>query len=195
MSPADMNNFLSEVNYSVVSTLNLADLWMSSGKAAENKKYLSEIRKRMTESGGIIRESKKVKEAAVMAQLLYNELHSKIGAGSVNELADSFLLMDHCLTHFVYLGAISFYLDNGGRSRGSYIVTESTKAEINGKSALNLHPELCDYDRDVENKILEVGIKNMTISFKLVDVRKIPDQDLWFERVWKEYLKDNYADS
>ena len=103
MSPAEMNYFLSEVNDSLVSTLNQADLWMSSGKAAENKKYLSEIRKRMTESGGIIRESKKVKEAAVMAQLMYNELHSRIGAGSVNELADSFpfdgsLLNTFCLS-------------------------------------------------------------------------------------------------
>ena len=73
-------------------------------------------------------------------------------------------------------------------------MTDSTKPEINGKSALNLDPELCQYDRNVENKILEVGFKNMIISFKLVEVRKIPDQDLWFEKVWKDYLEDNFTD-
>jgi hypothetical protein len=29
---------------------------------------------------------------------------------------------------------------------------------------------------------------------KLQEVREIPEQDLWFEKVWKEYLEDNYHD-
>ena len=79
----------------------------------------------MSEAGGIIRDMKKVEKASSEATVMMNQLTGKIGAGSVTELADSFLLMDHCITHFVYLETIKAYIEKGGRSRGSYIVTEN----------------------------------------------------------------------
>lgn len=48
------------------------------------------------------------------------------------ELAGSFLLADHCLTHFIYLEAIKSYLEGGGRSRGSYIVVTRTGKSKSG---------------------------------------------------------------
>jgi succinate dehydrogenase/fumarate reductase flavoprotein subunit len=194
MPPMDVATFLSDVNASVGTALNLATNWISSGNSAGTKKYLSEIRKRMSESGGIIRDCGDVEKSTSLAELMVSQLPSGIGAGSVPELADAFQLMDHCITHLVYLRAISFYIENGGRSRGSYIVTNLAKTEIEKKSVLNLNPDLCQYDRDVENKILEVGFKDGIISIKLHEVREIPEQDLWFEKVWKEYLEDNYTD-
>ena len=125
---------------------------------------------------------------------MLNQLQGKIGAGSVSELADSFLLLDHCITHFVYLEAIRSYLENGGRSRGSYIVTEKGKPKSGDKSESDRNPELCLYDRDIENKILEVGLKKGIVRINLEAVREIPKQNLWFEKVWKDYLEDNYLD-
>ena len=194
LPPMELATFLSDVNASINTTLNLATSWMSLASSAGNKKYLSEIRKRMSESGGIIRDYGKVGKSTSQAELMVNQLPSGIGAGSVPELAEAFQLMDNCITHFVYLRAISFYLENGGRSRGSYIVTNLAKTETEKKSVLSLNPDLCRYDRDVENKILEVGFKDGIVSIKLQEVREIPEQDLWFENVWKEYLEDNYTD-
>ena len=194
MAPMGLAAFLSDVNASVNTSLSLATSWMSSGNSADNKKYLSEIRKRMSESGGIIRDYRKVEKSTSLAELMVNQLPFGIGAGSVPELADAFQLMDNCITHFVYLRAISFYLENGGRSRGSYLVTNLAKTETEKKSVLNTISDLCQYDRDVENKILEVGFKDGIINIKLREVREIPEQDLWFEKVWKEYLEDNYID-
>jgi hypothetical protein len=190
----DSDTFLNEIKISVNATLNLAGNWILSGSSAENKKYLTEIRERMSESGGIIRNRGKVEESAKMAQSMVSLLPSAIGAGSVPELADAFQLMDNCITHFVYLRAISFYLENGGRSRGSYIVTDSAVPETGRTADLNLHPDLCQFDRDIENKIIEVGFKDGLINLKLQEIREIPKQDLWFERVWKDYLEDNYLD-
>jgi hypothetical protein len=102
--------------------------------------------------------------------------------------------MDNCLTHFVYLRAISFYLENGGRSRGSYIVTGNSRSETEIKTDVGLHADLCQFDRDIENKILEVGYKDGIIKLKLQEIKEIPKQDLWFEKVWKEYIEDNYSD-
>lgn len=194
MPPMDLSTFLYEVKISVNTTLYLAGNWILSGSSAENKKYLTEIRKRMSESGGIIRDRGKVEKSTKMAQSMVKLLPSAMGAGSVPELADAFQLMDNCITHYVYLRAISFYLENGGRSRGSYIVTDCAVTETDRTADLNLHPDLCQYDRDIENKIIEVGFKEGIINLKLQDIREIPRQDLWFERVWKDYLEDNYLD-
>jgi succinate dehydrogenase/fumarate reductase flavoprotein subunit len=195
MAPIDLAAFLSEVNISVNATLNLAGRWMSSGSSTDNKKYLDEIRKRMSETGGIIRDRGKVEKSASQAELMMNQLSSRIGVGSVHELSDAFQLVDNCITHFVYLKAISFYLENGGRSRGSYIVNNNVNSENAVKPGMSLNPDLCQYDRDIENKILEVGFKDGKINLNLQDIREIPEQDLWFEKVWKEYIEDNYPDS
>jgi len=194
LPPMALSKFLQEVNISINTTLNLATNWMSSGSSESNKKYLAEIRKRMSESAGIIRDRVEVAKSASLAELMVNEIPSRIGTGSVHELADAFQLMDHCITHLVYLRAISYYLENGGRSRGSYVVTDSIKPGSGNKSGLNLHPELCQFDRDIENKILEVAYIDGNINLKLQEVREIPKQELWFEKVWKEYLEDNYLD-
>jgi hypothetical protein len=55
--------------------------------------------------------------------------------------------------------------------------------------------DLCKYDREVENEVQEVRFMNEKIVISGVKVREIPVQDLWFERVWKDYLEDNYIES
>jgi succinate dehydrogenase/fumarate reductase flavoprotein subunit len=194
IAPIDFARFLSEVNISLNTTLNLASSWMSSGSSERNEEYLFEIRERMSESGGIIRDRGKVAKSTAQAESMLNKLTAGISAGSVTELADAFQLMDNCITHFVYLSAISFYIENGGRSRGSYIVTQNMKPESEKKSELTLQPEISQFDRDIEKKIIEVGFKEGIIKFKMQEIREIPEQNLWFEKVWKEYLEDNYLD-
>jgi hypothetical protein len=102
--------------------------------------------------------------------------------------------MDLCITHVVYLEAIKFYLVNGGRSRGSYIVADSEAAEkTTGPESLSGF-ELCKYDREIENRILQVALTEGIVRFSSEEVREIPEQNLWFEKVWKDYLQDNFSD-
>jgi succinate dehydrogenase/fumarate reductase flavoprotein subunit len=182
--------FLSDSEKQVREELALAKKWLHRGYSPDSRKYLREIRKRMSESGGIIRDENKTKEASGKAAEMFRNLHAKIGADSVKELAESFLLTDHCLTHYIYLEAIRTYLEGGGKSRGSYLVT----ANINtGKSAEShtMDPELCRFDRDIEKDIIEMSFRNGKITRSLTKVRQIPKQDLWFEKIWKEFLEDN----
>jgi len=192
--PIDNGAFLSEAKDKIINTLTLATGWIKSGKADSNKKYLSKIRNRMSESAGILRERGKVSNACAEAAAMLDQLPDKIGAGSVVELSESYLLLDHCITHFVYLEAIKAYLEKGGRSRGSYIVIDNVNMKGANNPESDWKPELCLYDRDIENKILEVGFKKGYVRINFEKVREIPEQDLWFERVWKEYLEDIYLD-
>ena len=190
--PPDEKEFLEETRKMTENTLRQASMWMTSGKSSVNKQFLSEIRKRMSESGGLIRNRQNVEVSIFEASELLNRLKDNIGANSIAELADAFSLIDNCITHFVYLSAIGVYIEKGGRSRGSYIITDSGKNQSKAEDESNWKPELCMYDREVENKILEVKLRNRSLKINLAEVREIPEQDLWFEKVWKEYIEDNY---
>jgi succinate dehydrogenase/fumarate reductase flavoprotein subunit len=175
---AGMESFWAEAKDQILCELRQAEKWLAAGHSKNNRKYLLEIRKRMSEAAGIKREKNRVAEAAAEAQEMLIHINENIGAGSVKELAVSFLLADHCLTHYIYLEAVRAYLEGGGRSRGSYMVPG----------------ELCMYDRDIEKGIIEICFRSGKASVKTVDVREIPSQDLWFEKVWKDYIEDNLTD-
>jgi hypothetical protein len=55
--------------------------------------------------------------------------------------------------------------------------------------------DLCMYDRNAENNILEVSFRKGKVTISVEKVREIPLQNLWFEKVWKDYLKDNFIES
>jgi len=189
-APLDEDEFLSESKRIIEDVLTLTNGWINTGKTDNLKKDLSEIRKRMTTAGGIIREKNSVMKASVAAHDLMNNITSNSGAASVTELADCFTLLDHCISHMVYLEAIKAYLEMGGRSRGSFIASGNESIIDPQKLKSNWKPELCRYDKDVENKILEARLKGDFVSIRLTEVKNIPKQNLWFEKVWKDFLKD-----
>ncbi|MDP4223835.1 MAG: FAD-binding protein [Bacteroidota bacterium] len=184
---AGNQDFLNEVSFLLNEELKLADKWLTSGKSGQNERFLSDIRKRMSWAANIIRNLKRSEQAASEAYDLLLRLNDHIGAGSVKELADCFILRDHCFTHYIYLKAVETYIREGGRSRGSYIVT---CAEIS-----DMDFELCNYDRDIEKDILEIRYTEGEVKTNLMKVREIPLQNLWFEEVWKDYIKDNLPGS
>lgn len=188
--PRPVIRLLNDADKQITEELMLAKKWLRRGYSTINRECLSEIRKRMSERGGIIRDYEKIREASGKAAEMFRYLHERIGADSVKELAESFLLMDHCLTHYIYLEAIMAYIEGGGRSRGSYLV-EANKNISKSIESHAMDPELCRYDRDIEKDIIEIGFREGKIMRSLTKVRQIPSQNLWFEKVWKEYLEDN----
>lgn len=192
--PLEESLFLKEAKSVIESNLKYASQWINKGVSADNGIFLREIRRRMSETAGIIRDKQKVEVSLARAEELLSELPGEIGADSVTQLCEAYMLMDHCTTHFIYLAAIREYIHKGGRSRGSYIVTLTGEKGNECQLQSLLKPELCAYDRDVEKKIIEIGFRNGSLKLNLAGVREIPEQDLWFEKVWKEYIEDNYSE-
>lgn len=190
-----MSEFLAVSADDLALVLDLADSWLSSGGKPLNRKVLAEIRQRMSGAGSIIRDRKKVSAAAAEASSLLAGIKGKIGASSTRELAGCFKISDACLTHLIWLEAIKSYIEKNGRSRGSYIITDNEKPVIPDFSSPVLDIDLCKYDREVEKDIQEVSFSNGKIMISGVKVREIPVQDLWFEKVWKDYREDNYIES
>lgn len=187
-TPADLNIFIEKSGKKLSCILGLSERFLNSGKSY-NEEILKVIGRRTSSTAGIIRNSLKVRKSVIDAGEMMNNLPGELGADNVSELAGCFLEMDLCLLHFIYLSAIDFYIKNGGRSRGSYIVTGENTEEISGIP----YVELCDFSRETERKIIEGSLNNnLEIRFDLITPRDVPEQELWFEKVWKEYLEDNY---
>jgi hypothetical protein len=190
-----MSEFLVAAVDHLTPVLDLADSWLSSGKRSQNNKILEEIRQRMSGVGSIIRDRGKVSAAASEASSLLSGIKGKIGASSPSELAGCFRISDTCLTHLIWLESIKSYIEKNGRSRGSYIITSNEKPVMSDFSSPGIDIDLCKYNREVEKDVQEVRFRNGEIVISGVKVREIPVQDLWFERVWKDYLEDNYIES
>jgi succinate dehydrogenase/fumarate reductase flavoprotein subunit len=193
--PCSTGLFLKKAKQQVKLKLKIASDCISSGKSKNNKKYFDEIRLRMSGFGGIIRDPAKVIKATEEAYDMLTNIKNGLGATSVKELADTFRLMDNCLTHYLYLEAIKIYLENGGRSRGSYLVTDPKGFLPDRRIESKWRFSLCGYNRKIEKCIIEIKYIDGVVKIDFAKVRKIPDQELWFERVWKDYIEDKFVKS
>lgn len=194
MKAPDKDEFLTGVSKDTESWLQFASHLLSRNKPNQNMKILSEIRERMSENGSIIRDRLKIKQAVKEAELLLKNFRELAGAETVRELAGCFRIYDNSLAHLIYLDAIKTYIEKGGRSRGSYLIVDGEKDKTSWLNAAGWKLDLCCYDREVERNILEVALRDGNLHYDLIKIREIPVQNLWFEKVWKDYLEDNFID-
>lgn len=189
-----VKKFLKENLFQIEENLEAVKLWSENKNKSEVEMLLDEIKKRMSESGGIIRSADGAKKAVSSAAAMLKGLKHKISAKTVKEVAKGFRLMDHCLTHYIYLEAIKQYIEEGGRSRGSSIITCSDGILPAKETGEELRYSVCSFDRAIENGLLEIRYSKGSVKKKLVKVREIPSQELWFEKVWRKNLEDNLTE-
>jgi len=194
-NPPPLADFLSFTEKQIENKLALAVKWLAArDEKLTNSILLKEIRQRMSETAGIIREYHRVSREAKKASELTEKIDELLSAKDVAGLAEAFRIREHCLTHYVYLEAIRFYLESGGRSRGSYIVLSPDGIRPHEKLDDRWRFSLCRYDMPVENDIIEARLNSGKVIIKQTPVRPIPDQELWFEKVWKKNLEDKITE-
>lgn len=140
------------------------------------------LQRRMSENGAFIRSLNGVRHA--IAQVKDQEGILRVNSiGSALELRTLYQLRDLLTCQRVYLEAIGNYIQNGGQSRGSYLISNDEGAlpakELPDVFRLKLEPEGC------ASKIQEVLYKDDQCHFSWRSVRPIPQEELWFETVWK----------
>lgn len=146
------------------------------------------IQQRMSSWGAAIRCPDKVGQARREAWKLYKNLCTKMRIRSARQLPAAFKNLDLCLTHALYLEAIEEYLARGGQSRGSFLVLDKkgqhSSPGLDEGWRFSLNPP----NSFVDQKILEISIDRKKRVFKKwVDVRPIPREEGWFERVWGDF--------
>jgi succinate dehydrogenase/fumarate reductase flavoprotein subunit len=151
-----------------------------------------EIQERISLCGANIRTPIEVKRAVLDAWKLYSKMRREMKVPSAQDVAFAFRNLDLCLTHALYFEAINEYLERGGRSRGSYLVLDPQGKkpcmELGDEWKFSLNEE----NSFVDKKILEIYFDDVgNVVKQWVDIRPIPREEIWFENVWNEYMRDN----
>lgn len=144
---------------------------------------------RMSEKAANIRSEKGV-EAALRENQRQAEKVDGAGIKKSGDLKHYYRIRDLLLSQQVYLEAILDYIRQGGTSRGSYLIHDEA-----GVKPLDSLPDLFRFsleDKGLGEKIQEVSYQDGAVTCHWRFVHPIPEEDGWFEKVWRDYREDNY---
>ncbi|MCL2000011.1 MAG: FAD-binding protein [Planctomycetes bacterium] len=143
------------------------------------------IQQRMSCHGAHIRSAEGVNRALGEAKRQLVKIETGLGIGNPHLLRELHQLRDLAVCHFVYLFAIKNYIEQGGVSRGSYLIQDAS-----GEKPDALLPETFRYrvgGGGPAALIQEMVYLNGACQVSGRPVRPLPAPDDWFETVWQRY--------
>ncbi|MDA3957499.1 MAG: FAD-binding protein [Oceanispirochaeta sp.] len=169
-----------------------AELWMGRIQELLNDsdgpdvfQYRKDFQRRMTRSGGFIRSLKSSQRAEAEARDQLGHFRSQT---LLNREQIPFALKNRQLAvaQVFYLKAIRHYLEEGGGSRGSFLVLDESGKESHpllgsSWSFKDEHPKMNHFLQS-----LKLG-EDWNIDARFTACRDLPSEEFWFETMWKEY--------
>ena len=136
---------------------------------------VANIRRRMSQFGGAIRNLKNLETAVPGAWETVGRLDESDGSRTI------------CLAHAVYLDAIRFAVRSGVGSRGSGMVLSGNGTPI--YPSLGDHWKMQPEDESFREKVLVTRFdpETETAQHRWEPRRSIPESDTWFETAWKAF--------
>ena len=182
-------DFLDQTKLQIASKLELTQKALQRiGKPGQDMpSFRREFQERMTKYAAHIRNFQNIKMSLKEAQTQYKRLNlGEINLNDKAEIVEFFQNRQLCLTQIAVLKSIESYLEEGGGSRGSYLVLDKQGELISEKldKQWKYRPELVKWRKF----ILEYQYKEGTQQINWVPVREIPQDNFWFEKVWKSYI-------
>lgn len=107
-------------------------------------------------------------------------------------LSLAFRLYDVLLCQYIYLSAMKDYVERGGKSRGSALYTD-----MSGKKPHSLLPDMFTFQLDdgaLGSQVQEVLYRDGACHFSWRPVRPIPEEEGFFENVWRSYRENQNID-
>jgi succinate dehydrogenase/fumarate reductase flavoprotein subunit len=173
-------------------------------KALENKKeilkpnsILKSLQETMNKFGSIIRPYKSLNENIENIQSLIPKYHETVSIVTNEDFLEYFQVKDALLTHFVFLKAIEDYHNQGGESRGSFLILRENLRE--GENII-IPPkpldkfEFISNENHLKKKIQTLQLMNDKINVNWIDTRPIPKNITWFENVWQDFKNKKIYD-
>lgn len=189
-SPVDISIFSNEVYNSISKFIKMGETVLANSN--NEKKLLDIAVKRMNQTGAAIRNRASILQAVEEIKKELNNFSELVKISSTRNLKGVFRLYDILICQYVYLSAMADYMDNGGQSRGSALYNDK-----NGKCPYDKLSGIVKYsldDRKREDMVQEVLYSNRKCEFQWRNVRKIPDEDHFFENVWRNFRESRNID-
>ena len=114
-----------------------------------------------------------------------NNFSSIVKVKSPFELGDVFKLWDILHSQLLYVSAMSDYISQWGKSRGSALYTDET-AQKPYSELPDMFKFILD-DESRKNLVQISALEDTNCKFNWREVRKIPEDDDFFENVWRDY--------
>jgi succinate dehydrogenase/fumarate reductase flavoprotein subunit len=188
-SPLPAENFIQQVQEQVQMLMDLGSGYLSQSGSSNVRAIREGLGRRMTEAGAHIRSRDAAVKALEEARAQLSTLHRDTLLASSAELAPAFQNRDLLITQIVYLSAILDYMEQGGKSRGSYLIQDPAgvlpAAGLPEDFRFSL-PE-AGHMTDI---LQETAYENGICTFRWRPVKPIPAEDDWFENVWNAYRRD-----
>ena len=138
---------------------------------------------------GPIREKKTICDYIGEVDSFLGDFCNKVKYSDPAELKKVFKLRDNLIAQKCYAQSMLDYIQEGGKSRGSALYHDE-----NGNKPYGFLPEtfrFCPDDGRKDSLIQEMVYADGKCSFHWRPVRLIPEEDNFFENVWREYRKDS----
>jgi len=166
----------------IVQKLELAVKFLENKDGRTPQEIRTELGDRMSAHAAHIRHADDILKLKDIAVTQLQNIAEQTFLSSPADLTAAFENFDLLIAQQVYAAAMENYIAAGGGSRGSYIIPDE-----NGVSgSFSFSPD----DGKLSGKIQEVRYTAQGCEFVWEDVRPVPENDDWFENVWREYRED-----
>jgi len=189
--PMDTDEFAKAVEETVDENMARAEkMTVEGGQSNIIEKRLA-IQSRMTKAGAHIRSLDEAEKALSEAVAELASFEEETVAGRSYELCEAFRNRDILITQIVYLKAIIEFIKKGGRSRGSYLVSDEKGILPNKKLSDDFRFTLDSGDLLKKACVVGMTLDDNKPDFNVEwqDIRPIPTEDNWFENVWSAYRR------
>ena len=146
----------------------------------------------MEKYAGIIRPNKGLEGELNNIILQMKNLNNIIALKNSKEIINYFQIRDSLITQLLFFSSLLDYHQRSGQSRGSFLINRKSLNTETQETLVSLPVKLSslNYIRsslDLADQIQTICLKKGKIEVEWVKVRKIPDSNNWFEKVWKDY--------
>lgn len=186
--PRDLSQLVEIANKQILRRIDLIKrLPIDNDKDSNILEVRDNLRKEMSRIGAFIREKDEIKESISKFEKAFTEFTDIIHINNLKELPLVFRVYDMIITQISILSAILEYMNRGGDSRGSYLVSKD-----DGPNEVKIEEKVWKYslEDDFRGEVCESQVSTddgIKVSHKWVKVRLLPEYDSWFENVWDEY--------
>jgi len=189
---SDPAQFQSLTNLACKSLVQEFNTLLSNADAKNPNQFLLEIHNRMAHFGSIVRPLRGLKEEInkVISQL--KKLPNDTSITNNREILSYLRVKDALLTQFYMLQSILSYHEHQGASRGSYLILrDNLRKDFKERycaSPKNLKQfKFIKSNRVLTDQIQTLQDKEGKLKINWEQVREIPTDFGWFEKVWKDF--------
>ena len=190
-APAAPGNFKKQVEQQVAEQFREYRAWLAANdEALDLEDIRPVIQERMTRSGAFIRSVSDVDKSLREAKELYQRIREKgiscKDRRSLTRASEDKLM---ALTSIAFLEAIKYYIENGGGSRGGYMILDDNgdlTVESKRGSELRHRSENLEKRREIL-EIQQLPDSPGDFAIEPIPPRPLPQDDSWYETAWADW--------